>query len=165
MIAVTSVCVCVRESHPWIRQSGKFTAGGKSKSQKTETKATVKALDPFPTLVSLTADIEHTVRWQHEILPSMGGTMIWSTAIKYFLQWHFLTLFLLTGNWLYPLGILFQRSLKLVLCNAANPSEEKRQKRSEKWCRQTTKGPYRWYHSLPCNIWMNKYAYQGNHSN
>lgn len=48
-------------------------------------------------------------------------------TLKLFLQWHFITPFLLTGNLLYPLGILFQRFLKLVLCNAANPVEEKRQ--------------------------------------
>lgn len=39
--------------------------------------------------------------------------------------------FQLTGNLLYPLGILFQRFLKSVLCNAANPGEEKRQTRSD----------------------------------
>lgn len=49
-----------------------------------------------------------------------------------FLQRRVVTWILLTGNSLYPLGILFQRSLKLVLCNAANPSEVRRQKGSEK---------------------------------
>lgn len=56
--------------------SENFVRAAESRRQSgTESEATVKALNPFPALVSLTADVKHTAEIKREQLEHLKGQL------------------------------------------------------------------------------------------